>query len=493
MNIGDSWSVIHADPKTSAPLPEALWYQELERGAKPPGLFVSLLQRYDVALDGPQSKSVFYQVSPFPESKIPSHQFRFRLPRQLAVYDEVGHDHSNVGGTRPTSTDSGFSAPTQMSSLPRMQKRRVPLLARFTDNQKVIFMQFSSTYVRVAVPETDSRTVSSTCQHWTIELKACVNDPYTPVESLPEEFPRIKIPSSLRTNTAGTLEIILPGGIFWLDQSFGTAKGSDYQEYLLVVSTTRALLCYTVTFDCVKATKTTLTMRLRHRFSHDIASVAWWSPESLTLVVGSYKSQQQLFCKPYFFSSNGPFTSQQEVLRNPLLLPLRLERPPPVQGNAFLVGNCIQNASKKLPLNCIALVHLYGKPFVVEIAAETTLAVPGEHCLGLSLHELDSENGTVNTGKITVSLEVLSICKSIKLLRSFPQYILQQQVVFPRSIVSSEEDILVTTLDNVLCISFRQSKLHLFLDILDVDLGCNFVVEKFATEEENEHLQPVIP
>ena len=67
----------------------------------------------------------------------------------------------------------------------------------------------------------------------------------------------------------------------------------------------------------------------------------------------------------------------------------------------------------------------------------------------------------------------------------------QQLVVLPRGITLAEEDILITTLDDVLCITCKGSKLHIFLDIQDIDLGyCSQVVESFATDKEHKYLQP---
>ena len=61
----------------------------------------------------------------------------------------------------------------------------------------------------------------------------------------------------------------------------------------------------------------------------------------------------------------------------------------------------------------------------------------------------------------------------------------------PKRIRSPEEDILVTTLDDVLCITCRKSKLHIFLDIQDIELGqCSQVVESFTTDKEHKYLQP---
>ena len=460
MNVGTAWSVINRDPETSAPLPEAVWYQELttdDEGAKSPGFFVSLLQRWDIASDAADSKSVFYQVSPFPattnnvseriegsELVGECRQFRLRLPRQLAVFDEITDDHDDDS---PNFGSPSSGAPRS----PRMQKRRVPLLARFTDNQKVLFMQFSNSYVRVAVPDADGYNQNSSCKHWTVELQSCVKDPYVPVSSLPEALPKIRIPSSLRSKTSAS-ETILPGGIFWLNQSYGNARGSDYQEFLLGMITTKSLLCYTVTLNRLNKTKPTLTMTLSHIFAHPQASAAWWAPKSLVLVVGSYQDVQvskqqyqdhhsnqhkgqQLFLRTYFFGGNGPFTSQREVLRNPLLLPLRLERPPPVRFEAFPVGkpasfslpsiptNIEQNQGstdssqtsspssrpelhreqRTPPIHCISVVQLYGKSFIVEIGAGTILSRSGEHCLDITLHGLDRENFSVNIGKIRVS------------------------------------------------------------------------------------------
>lgn len=434
MNVGTAWSVINNDTETSSPIPEALWYEELtsENGegakAKPPGFFVSLLQRWDMASDAADSKYVFYQVSPFP-SQSPanpetkggpdSRQFRIRLPRQLAVFDELvaGSQDADDSGSEPRST---YSAPVS----PRMQKRRIPLLVRFTANQKVLFMQFSPTYVRIALAIPDSESdanPNSSCKHWTIELKSCVKDPYIPVPSHPEALPKIRIPSSRRSKSM-QLETILPGGLFWLNQSYGNARGNDYQEFFLAMVTTKSLLCYTVTLNMLNKRKPALTVKLSHTFAHPEAIAAWWAPKLLVLVVGSiHPEKQQLFLKSYFFGENGPFTSRRDALRNPLLLPIRLERPPPVPGTAFAVcqpalrykrdqSEESKDMSPASPLlqaerykaylvPPVAVVQLYGRAFIVEIGNQSQ---SGESSLILTLHELDRENFSVNIGKIQV-------------------------------------------------------------------------------------------
>ena len=443
MNVGTAWSVINKDTETSAPLPEALWYEELTDSgagakAKPPGFFVSLLQRWDMASDAADSKSVFYQVSHFPAPTIAdsdderggakdgpkqqwgeSCQYRIRLPRPLAVFDEIiGGDHGADGSNVESAS---YNTPTS----PRIQKRRIPLLSRFTDNQKVFFMQFSPSHVRIAVPIPEGEsTINSnySCKHWTIELKSCMKDPYIPVPSLPESLPKIRILSGRRSQST---ERILPGGLFWLNQSYGNAKGNDYQEFLLGVVTTKALLCYTVTLNALNKRKPALTMKLSHTFAHPEATAAWWQPKILVLVVGSTRPEsQQLFLKSYFFGENGPFTSRRDFLRNPLLLPLRLERPPPVPCKAFPVGQ-FSPAHKDLnqesvdiskvpspsletkthgvhlaPL--VAVVQLYRRAFIVEVGAQTIQMQAGDYCLGITLHELDRDSCSVKIGEIQV-------------------------------------------------------------------------------------------
>lgn len=66
-------------------------------------------------------------------------------------------------------------------------------------------------------------------------------------------------------------------------------------------------------------------------------------------------------------------------------------------------------------------------------------------------------------------------------------------VILPKNIRSSKEDILITVLDNVLCVSFRRSKFHLFLDIQDAGSECCSVVEKYSTENEEARLQSSTP
>ena len=446
MNVGTAWSIINKDTETSAPLPEALWHQELTENsplsgeqAKPPGFFVSLLQRWDMASDAADSKYVFYQVSPFPAPTIAdpdgerdglkdgpkqhwqeSCQYRVRLPRQLAVFDEIiGGDHGADG--------SDFESPSNNVPVsPRIQKRRIPLLSRFTDNQKVFFMQFSKSHVRIAVPipegESSAGTISS-CKHWTIELKSCVNDPYIPVQSLPESLPKIRIPSDQRSQNT---ESILPGGLFWLNQSYGNAKGNDYQEFLLGAVTTNSLLCYTVTLNALDKRKPILTMKLSHTFAHPKATAAWWQPKILVLLVASTRpGSQHLFLKTYFFGENGPFTSRRDVLRNPLLLPLRLERPPPLPCKAFPMGHSSPNQKdlsqqsrdiSKVSLSpslesktqgvrlapLVAVVQMYGRAFILEVGTQTIQMQSGEYCLAITLHELERDNCGVKIGEIQV-------------------------------------------------------------------------------------------
>lgn len=64
-------------------------------------------------------------------------------------------------------------------------------------------------------------------------------------------------------------------------------------------------------------------------------------------------------------------------------------------------------------------------------------------------------------------------------------------MTLPKETRPPEEDILVTALDNVLCITCRKSKLHIFLDIQDIEIGhCSQIVESFATDKEHKYLQP---
>lgn len=66
-------------------------------------------------------------------------------------------------------------------------------------------------------------------------------------------------------------------------------------------------------------------------------------------------------------------------------------------------------------------------------------------------------------------------------------------MILPKRIRSSKEDVLIVTLDDVLCVSFRRSSIHLFLDIRDVGSESCFVVETYATKEEETFLQGQSP
>lgn len=513
MDIQNAFSVVDVHPSTSAPLPEAVWYQEKSssstktppsssaEGNDAPGFFVSLLQRWDVASDQHESKSVFYKVShnQFPAGKNEGDNatvnpiFSLPLPTKLAVCDAPQQDDSSGSHT----------------------SRRVPLLTRFSDNQRVLAMQFSPTHVRIAVPSLENNTAkiiskNEPPQHWTIELLSSAKDPYAPVVSMAEVMPKIRLIAtpksrasqpSTRQQQQGqqkshpAMETILPGGIFWLDQSYGNVHAeSDYQRFMFVMATNKSLLCYTVTLNRLEPKKTTLNMALAHIFSHPLASTCWWSPRSLLLVVGSYQQgvqeprssaeakehQQlrepktssknnsmvppnknqlhQLYLRTYFFSGDGPFTSHREVLRNPLLLPLRLERPPPVRFQAFPVGTVPASTGRDAPSSitdtaigkshsansdpsntnqpimessqppslaalasswskhkrdkfpattCVSVVHLYNRAFIVDIGSETFVGHSGDNYLEVTLHELDRENFTVQIGQIRVRRENL--------------------------------------------------------------------------------------
>lgn len=343
-----------------------------------------------------------------------------------------------------------------MPSSPCIQERRVPLLVRLSANKRLMAMQFSPTMVRIGIPDTivdgEQTKLYSNCKHWTVELAASAKDSYVPVASRPESLPTIQKTSTNNKNS----EMILPGtGLFWLDQSYGkNARGDDYQDHMFVLVTTKSLLCYTVTVNSLKKENTTVSMKLSHHFSHSQACAAWWHPKSFVLVVGSQKQAKApgslisalpdhhpddprskiehcLILRTYFFAN--PFTSRREVLRNPLLLPLRLERPPPVRFQGFPAGSpdadalaggsaaaeattpeCAAEASlssslssskssdrqrHKMPARCVSVVSLYGKSYIVDISAETLLTGSGKHCMDINLHELDQENCTVSIRK----------------------------------------------------------------------------------------------
>ncbi|CAB9505526.1 expressed unknown protein [Seminavis robusta] len=530
MNVGSPFSVIGRNPETSA-LPEAVWYQESTSTASsnfyysnahheqnadaegqqhPSGFFVSLLPRWDIAQDDSRAKSVFYQVTPFSDflnnnnKDKKSHLFRLRLPRRLAVVDE----EEEIIITTAISNDESMDAPPPLPSSPRHQERRIPLLVRFTDNHKLLAMQFSPFMVRIAVAipighdktTTRSSAPDAATQHWTVALPystsldnstTIIKDPYTPLPSSPDAMPqRKKKKKKKKGHTTTTTsssnhhnETILPGGLFWLDQSYGNARGSDYQEFWLVLVTSRSLLCYTVTYNRLDEYRRQplLSIELAHQFSHPTATAAWWA-SPMVLVVGSSTANADLSLRTYLFGGNGPFTSHREVLQNPLILPLRLERPPPVRCDAFTVGggngnnrqesthkrvSSSSSSSPTSPSNdtnhstIISVVQLYNKTYIVHVPAESVLVAYNVHAIPITLHQVDTENCVILQQQV------------------------QRQVRLPKRISRKskvEEHVLITTLDNVLVITFRRSKFHVMVDILDSTK--DVVVEKIMAQEE---------
>ena len=84
----------------------------------------------------------------------------------------------------------------------------------------------------------------------------------------------------------------------------------------------------------------------------------------------------------------------------------------------------------------------------------------------------------------------------MELLCGFLRYLtliilLQQRAIVPKRIHTSKEDVLVTAADDLLCITFRRSKFHLFVDIMDVELdwSSSYVTERMLPEQEGELLK----
>jgi hypothetical protein len=172
MEIEAVWSLL--DVTETSSLPEAVWHQSTDNG---PGFFIYLLQRWDIATDQHDFKSVFYKVVPFletnPDKK--SNELRFptfslRLPTELAVVDAPPNCTSTCTGTG-------------------VQERRVPLLVRFSDNRRLLAMQFSSTMVRIGVPMLQEQGISTTnlaftrCSHWTVDLSSANKNTYPPLHT----------------------------------------------------------------------------------------------------------------------------------------------------------------------------------------------------------------------------------------------------------------------------------------------------------------------
>ena len=499
--MGPAWSVIDSSNnhkhgnenknhngrsprRTSAPLPEAVWYQETSCNAdKAAGFFVSLVQKWDLQ----DRYRVYYQVFPFPvnnkdekllkeEREIslrndsccsndiengnengrepilePGPMFSLKLPRRLAIIEE-----QEVVEEKESLHKEPSTTPEKQVSSPRMQERRVPLLARFSDNQKLLVLQFSPTHVRILKPDQienkgnmfgHERIMAENkqefCKHWTVELKSTAKDPYVPIPSAPHVLPQ------LRTTTTTTSESILPGGIFILDQTYGSAV--DFHEFLLVLVTSKSVLCYKTILSLLESQLGTLSMTLTHVFSHPQASAVWWKPKAKVMVVGSYQEQQQqrdkaqtsdrqcLFLRTYFFGHSGPFGTNcsNQILQNPLFLPLRSwDRPPPIRIPAFLVGrntntNCVAGNEHKtmdttettfslataselyssyknhrFPITGLAVVELYQETYIVEIGATSTRVESCKHALEVALHKLDLETCNIQCHAIHVSLLV---------------------------------------------------------------------------------------
>lgn len=221
----------------------------------------------------------------------------FPLPLELAT--EVGRSSSVTVDDDDLRSFATYTTDTMAPS------RRIPILAKFSPkmgNMRFLALQYTPTYVRVATVEGGGATGGNPTRmgapaakhtednetthwdHWTIDLSYAGAQP---VASKPEVIPMLKRNSGYKMFgkkeegiEPGTTSII-GGGILWN----GRGNQDNIISLDLVLVTATSVIVYNINTVKKQLTKTRV-------FPHDLAASFWFEPLTRTLLIGSYKRNQ---------------------------------------------------------------------------------------------------------------------------------------------------------------------------------------------------------
>eukprot|EP00550_Attheya_septentrionalis_P004629 CAMPEP_0198290548 /NCGR_PEP_ID=MMETSP1449-20131203/8368_1 /TAXON_ID=420275 /ORGANISM="Attheya septentrionalis, Strain CCMP2084" /LENGTH=1144 /DNA_ID=CAMNT_0043989057 /DNA_START=135 /DNA_END=3569 /DNA_ORIENTATION=- len=218
-----------------------------------------------------------------------------RLPWLLAC---VKNDESmtELVATRTMSEDSEDNGERAVEMSHQPYKRRVPSLAKFSRDKKVMALQYSSTMIRIAPVLTEIKSLKDSVhqRQWVIDLStnssspiACTSQTMPPPQAGRAAGLSFKKFGAKKNNNNNEEEedilkygTILPGGVMWSDHG---GKSQD-----LIIITTTTVILYKISLSRNSAAKS-------HMFTHPLAIAFWYEPISRTLMLGSYSPNQSYY------------------------------------------------------------------------------------------------------------------------------------------------------------------------------------------------------
>eukprot|EP00978_Attheya_sp_CCMP212_P000008 scaffold19_cov55-Attheya_sp.AAC.1 len=438
-----------------------------------------------------------------------------RLPWLLAcVKNDESMTEVVVPHTMSEESEDNEERAVEMSHQP--YKRRVPSLAKFSRDMKVMALQYSSTMIRIAPVLTEIKSLKDSVhqRQWVIDLSSHSSSPiaYTSQTMPPPQASRAglsfkKFGGKKGNNNNEEEEdilkygTILPGGVVWSDHG---GKSQD-----LIIITTTTVILYKISLSRNSAAKS-------HMFTHPLAITFWYEPISRTLMLGSYSPNQSYYksklskkddMNDLSLKEDKDSDSEEEIRHPPSVLVMRtffLQMPPPdksatsgvVSNDALLdeMNNSFNDSKASVAQSTEAISE--GSSFFPRLELPPPDRVP-PFATGLSrgvYHStMNSQQDSSQSDEEEDMVEVVAAnditlvniygepyCIEVgslghghgitlyKLIKDGTNSTLRVKTVIPDNFTlprTSFDSTLIYVLDNLLCIMSKVDKSTLFIDI----------------------------